>query len=93
MDPAREAQLDPKLRSYVNYEVYFFCDAAAKAKFDADPTRYCGLLTDPVTKRRFRPGPGALRSDYMERPYFFLSDSTATAFTATPDSFAVRKGM
>ena len=93
VDPARPAQLVPELRTYVNYEVFFFCDAAAKAAFEKDPVRYCGVLTDPVSRHRFRPAPGALHRDYMGRAYYFQSDSTLAVFTADPDSFAVRKGM
>jgi len=93
VDPAREAKLDPKLRMFVNYEVYFFCDEAAKAAFEKNPTRYCGLLTDPVSQQRFQPAPGSLRRDYMGRPYYFESPETYASFEATPDSFAVRKGM
>ena len=77
----------------MNYEVFLFCDEKAKAEFDRDPTRYCGLLTDPVKWVRFHPAPGSWRQDYMNRPYYFVSDSTLAVFAAAPDSFAVRKGM
>jgi YHS domain-containing protein len=93
VDPTREAKLDSKLRTFVNYEVFFFCDEAALATFQGNPTRYCGLLTDPVSQQRFQPAPGSFRRDYMGRPYYFESDSTYVAFAATPDSFGVRRGM
>jgi len=93
VDPSRPASLDPALRTFVNYEVFFFADAVTKAAFDADPTRWCGLVTDPVNQKRFQPAPLPLGRTYMNRLYYFESDSTLTAFEATPDSFAVRKGM
>jgi YHS domain-containing protein len=93
VDPSRVASLDEELRTFVNYEVFFFADATTKAAFDADPTRWCGLVTDPVSQRRFYPAPIPLQRTYMDRLYYFESDSTFTAFEATPDSFAVRKGM
>jgi YHS domain-containing protein len=93
VDPSRTASLDPALRTFVNYEIFFFADEVTKAAFDADPTRWCGRVTDPVSQRRFLPAPMPLSRTYMDRLYYFESDATLEAFEATPDSFAVRKGM
>ena len=93
LHPDRPAKLDPAVRSLLNYEVFFFSDAKSKRKFDKNPTAYCGLLTDPVTQKRFQPNKSSPHSTYAERGYYFLSDSTLVAFKATPDSFALRKGM
>jgi YHS domain-containing protein len=93
VDPRRHAVLDSKLRSYVNYEVFFFADDSTLALFESDPLRWCGLLTDPVSQRRFRPVLGARPFVFNGRRYFFESDSTLALFEAQPDSFAIRKTM
>lgn len=64
-----------------------------KAAFESNPARWCGLVTDPVSQRRFHPAPIPLARTYMDRLFYFESDSTLRAFEATPDSFAVRRGM
>ena len=91
-DSTRTAVLEYGTRSRVNYETFFFADPTEKARFDADPTRYVGLLVDPVNKIRFQPRAQSPRFDYNNRPFFFSSDSTRASFAATPDSFAVAKG-
>lgn len=88
IEASRAAVLDVEHRSFVNYETYFFADAEAKARFDADPTRYCGPLTDPVSKRRFRPGALSPRSDHDGRVYFFFTEAGKTSFDRTPSAFA-----
>lgn len=93
VNPERTAILSPKFRSYVNHEVYFFSDTGAMKRFKRDPLKYCGTLTDPVSKVRFRPGKKSPHTTFMDRPYFFSSDSTAAVFASMPDSFAVRRGM
>ena len=91
--PARAARVDSSLRVFVGHDVYYFADAAARARFVKEPLRWCKRLTDPVTLRRFRPTIRSPRLEYRGRPYWFASDSTFTVFKATPDSFAVRHGM
>lgn len=93
VEPGKTAKADKKLTARVNYEVFMFSSPAARHKFDQDPLQYCGLLTDPVNQRRFHPTPRSPRMVFKARPYYFFSDSTFTVFHATPDSFAVRKGM
>ena len=87
----RAAVLDSTHRAYVNQEVYFFSDTQARRTFLKDPQRYCGTLTDPVNRVRFRPAQASRRFDYRGRPYFFSDDSTRIAFQAAPDSFALRR--
>jgi YHS domain-containing protein len=91
-DSTRTAVLDYGTRSRVNYETFFFAEAKEKERFDAEPTRYVGLLVDPVNKIRFHPLAQSPRFDYNNRPFYFSSDSTRALFAATPDSFAVAKG-
>jgi YHS domain-containing protein len=88
IDPARNAVLDAAHRSFVNYETFFFADEADKRRFDADPTASCGVLTDPVTKKRFRPGSDSPRSTYSGRAYVFFDEASKEAFEKSPDTFA-----
>lgn len=88
LDNRKAAVLDPAHRSFVNYEVFFFADEGDKRRFDADPTGSCGVLTDPVTKQRFRPGSDAPRAEFAGRTYFFLTAENKAAFEKFPDSFA-----
>jgi len=85
--------LDSTTRVFVNHEIYFFSNRGALDRFRKQPLRYCGIVTDPVSRARFRPTARSPHRDYHGRPYFFTSDSTRLTFQAAPDSFAVRKGM
>jgi YHS domain-containing protein len=80
--------LDPDHRSFVNWETFFFADLDSKKKFDADPLRYCGILTDPVTHLRFEPGSRSPSSQYDGRPYFFYSGENKAKFDADPATYA-----
>src|SRR5262245_11154121 len=91
-DTTRSAVLEFATRSRVTCETFFFAVQAEKERFDGDPTRYVGLLVDPVNKIRFQPSAQSPRFDYNNRPFFFSSDSTRAMFAATPDSFAVARG-
>ena len=90
--PSRHAAVDSSLRLFVNYELFLFANRSTKDRFRRDPTRYCGLLTDPVSRVRFRPAPRSPQTHYQGRLYFFSSDSTRTTFAGSPDSYALRKG-
>ena len=73
--------------------MFFFSDDATRKMFEKNPIDYCGLLTDPVTQRRFRPAQSSPVWMFKDRRYYFAADSTLRVFQAMPDSFAVRKGM
>ena len=88
IDPKRLAVLDPAHRSFVDFETFFFANEDDKRRFDADPTGSCGILTDPVTKRRFRPGSDSPRGSYADRMYVFLDEASREAFERSPDEFA-----
>jgi len=92
IDSTRKAVLEFPTRSRVNFETFFFTDAADKERFDANPVEHIGFLVDPVNRMRFHPTAASPRFDFNNRPFYFSSDSTRTAFAATPDSFAVSKG-
>ena len=92
--PDRPARIEPQLRAWVNHELYYFSDGKAFSSFRKDPLKYCGLVTDPVTRRRFQPYRRSPRLAYKDRKYYFGSDSTLKVFEATPDSFATpTRGM
>jgi len=93
VDPKQPALLSPNTRAYVNHEIYFFSSPNAMKKFRKDPLNYCGTLTDPVSRARFTPSRKSPRFDFMDRPYYFSSDSTLMVFKSMPDTFAVRRGM
>ncbi len=93
VEPGKTAKIDKTLTARLNYEIFMFSSRTARRTFDKNPIGYCGLLTDPVTQKRFQPQQSSPQTAYKNRRYFFLSDSTRTAFLATPDSFAVRRGM
>jgi len=89
IDPGQRAIMDAAHRSRLNWETYFFTNEANKATFDAAPWRYCGAVTDPVTRMRFVPDSASPRRDYQGVTYFFSSDTTATQFAALADSLSV----
>lgn len=89
MDPSRPALCDSEHAVRVNYETYLFADGAARDRFSDDVVTYCGLLTDPVTKQRFRP---AADSPYHEDEatgvlYYFESVSSFTMFLRMPEDY------
>jgi YHS domain-containing protein len=91
--PDKKAKLDPKLRARLNWEVFMFSSAKARAAFDREPLRYCGLLTDPVSQRRFQPLPQSPTLMHRDRRYYFESEATRATFASMPDSMCNRKGM
>lgn len=94
VDPLAQARLDAAHCVKMNFETYFVSSDEARAKFEADPLRYCGKLTDPVTQLRFTPDPRSPRLEWKGRPFYFSSDSTRACFAELPDSFSVpRIGM
>ncbi len=89
LDPKKHAVLDAAHRSFVNYETFFFADEADKRRFDADPKDACGILTDPVTKERFRPGSDSPRGRFGGRAYYFFNEANKAAFEENPEAVAL----
>jgi hypothetical protein len=87
VDPQSAARLDAEHRVFVNWETYFVSDPAAMAAFREAPWEFCGLVTDPVSRVRFRPTPSSPRRDRGDRPFFFHSDATVAAFDAGPEAY------
>jgi YHS domain-containing protein len=83
--------LDAAHRSRINFENYYFADLKDKPRFDAHPEKYADLLTDPVSRARFRPHANSPRLEHGGNPWFFESDSTRALFAAEPDSFPITK--
>ncbi len=88
----RAARIDSTLRVMINHDIYYFSSRAARARFEADPLRYCRTLTDPITRGRFTPTPRSPWTVYDGRRYYFPSVTARAQFVAQPDSFAVRRG-
>jgi len=82
------ARIDARYRVRVNHEIYFVATPAAKRKFETEPWKYCGMVTDPVSEVRFRPTEASPRREYERRTYFFGSDSTAAVFEGDPGTYA-----
>jgi YHS domain-containing protein len=91
MDASRRAILDAEHRAFVNWETYFFADETSRAAFVSDPLRWCGLVTDPISRERFRPTADSPRLEHGGRPYFFTSAATRDQFAAMPEMYALPK--
>jgi YHS domain-containing protein len=89
MDETKPAVLDAEHRTFVNYEIYFFADAGELTEFEKDPLQYCGLLTDPVSKKRFQPGKSSPTLTFRGQPYYFLTAENRSAFIAKPSTYAL----
>lgn len=88
VDPAKPAVVDAAHRIAVGYESYFFSDSAAMQTFRDNLIQYCGTLTDPVTRERFRPDQSSPISTLRDRMYVFASDSSRQAFDMMPETYA-----
>ena len=88
----RPARVAAGLRYHVNWEIYYFADRRNMDEFRKHVTRYCGVLTDPVTGTRFRPTPRSPMVRHAGRPYYFTSDANRARFQAAPLEYAMRKG-
>ena len=80
VDPSRPALLDASHRAFVNYEAYYFADDAAMKAFVAEPYRYSGKVTDPVSMTRFSPTAESPTRSFGGRLFYFSSDETAATF-------------
>lgn len=87
VDPAQRAILDAGHRAFVNHEVYYFGSEAALRAFVAEPWRYAGRVTDPVSLSRFQPAASSERRSFGGRLLYFESPETARRFDAEPVTF------
>ncbi len=88
VDSDAAAVVDGDHKRYVNWEVFFFSSREMRGKFEGAPLEYCGVVTDPVTKVRFRPDTQSPRFDYEGRPYYFTSRATMEQFRSMPAALA-----
>lgn len=88
VETERPARMDPEHRVFVNWETYYLADDEALARFRADPVRYVGTVTDPVSRRRFAPDVHSPRVDHEDRIVYFASDENAERFRSSPEAFA-----
>lgn len=80
VDPSRKATIDAGHRAFVNHEVYYVSDNDALRAFVAEPYRYTGKVTDPVSLERFQPSATSPIRSFGGRLFYFLSNETATKF-------------
>jgi len=88
VDTSQPAVIDSTHRISIGYETFFVASDQARREFESDIVRYCGILTDPVTKARFRPTQDSPRERYNDREYYFASDNSRRMFGAMPDMYA-----
>jgi len=89
--PSRVASYDPSLRVLLNQEAYFFSGKETMKRFQADPLRYSGPLTDPVSQTRFQPTSRSPKTKYKNRTSYFASTLTQRQFAVSPESYALRR--
>lgn len=78
------ALVDDSHRISIGYETFFVSSDDAKRRFMQDVPKYCGVLTDPVTKTRFYPDDESPHRFHRDREYYFQSDSTEQVFAMMP---------
>ena len=91
VDPRRVASYDPKLRVFLNQEAFFFAGPDTKKRFQADPLRYAGILTDPVTEKPFTPTRFSPHTKFGNRTFYFESTLTERQFAVSPKAYAMRR--
>ncbi|OGF12692.1 MAG: hypothetical protein A2W00_08795 [Candidatus Eisenbacteria bacterium RBG_16_71_46] len=89
VDPKFLGSLADSLQYRINGEVYRFSSPRTLRRFAKTPQRWCGLLRDPVSGRRFRPTARSPEVFFVGGPYFFESDSTKRRFVDDPQTFQV----
>ena len=93
VDAHRLGSLTAGLQYRVNGEVYRFSSERTLRQFTKSPTRWCGLLRDPVTGRPFQPSARSPEAYWVGGPYFFESESTKTVFVEDPQRYEVIRGI
>jgi YHS domain-containing protein len=91
VDPRVLGSLDARLQTRVNGEVYKFSSEATLARFRQNPTRWCGILRDPVSGVRFMPRRSSPQLETEDGPYFFESAATCRKFGLAPESYAIHR--
>jgi len=92
VDPRFVGSLADSLEYRVNGEVYRFASRRTLRRFVRTPLRWCGVVRDPVTGRRFQPSVQSPEVYWVGGPYFFESDSTKDRFVEDPHKYEVIRG-
>ena len=87
VDPSRSAIVNSNYMVMLGFESFFFADSANMSKFLDDIPRYCGGITDPVSKKRFLPNKNSPESEFMGSTYLFASDLTHGTFEEMPSMY------
>jgi len=87
LDQREPAILDADHCVRLNYEGFFFGNLYTRERFVSDPILYCGFLTDPVSKQRFRPHADSPRASHEEVTYYFEGEAQRARFEADPDAY------
>lgn len=87
LDERRPAVIDREHCVRLNFEAYFFADGWERERFLSDPLVYCGLLTDPISRVRFRPGPDSPRFDHGDVTYYFQDLANKALFESDPETY------
>lgn len=85
LDGRRPAVIDAAHCVRLNWEAYFFADGWELERFRSDPLLYCGLVTDPISRRRFRPRADSPRASHEGVAYYFESEDHRVAFEEAPE--------
>lgn len=88
LDARKPAVIDAEHCVRLNYEAFFFGDPWERERFRSDPLTYCGLLTDPVSRRRFRPTKDSPRAAHAGVDYYFESEENRTRFERDPEALS-----
>ena len=88
VNSGESATIDPAYMRQVNWETFFFSDSSAMNEFDSDPIKYCGILTDPISRQRFRAGVESPHSQFDGRNFYFWSDSSKQKFDMMPAMYS-----
>jgi YHS domain-containing protein len=88
LDARQPAVIDAEHCVRLNYEAFLFADLWTRERFLSDPTTYCGLLTDPVTRRRFRPSADSPHASHAGVLYLFEREEHRTRFEEDPELFS-----
>ena len=92
--PEQPAIIDAEHRVFVNYEVYYVGSDAAREEFEAEPWRYTGGVTDPVTRERFIPGSDSPHRLFDGRQFYLASPENAATFDEDPEMYGtLQPGM
>ncbi len=91
VDTTAVAIIDPAHRAFVNHEVYYFSSDETRQRFDSEPYRYTGKVTDPVSLVRFQPDSTTPSRRAADRLFYFASANTLAMFDMQPDLYSTPK--